>query len=390
MTDRAVEVVIVGGGVSGCAIARTLAPERDVLVLEREAIATGGATALAAGEVTMTPSYSDHPSVANHAMSFFRSFDGTGAFAFHERPSVELVPPDREGEARRRADRLSEAGFPVTFLEPDAVAAEYPRLTLENYVGVVRHEDTGFLDPYTLTVELKTEAEASGATFETGRTVTDVRVEDGDVVGVHTEDGPIDAGQVVVAAGWRTGGLLEDLLDLPIRPYRTQVVVLEAEPSMNESFPMGWIPGSHVYFRPEINGDLLVGGYSFAEDDPAAASEHVDEAFREHVAEIVPTFLANLDRAGFVDGWAGIDAATPDTRPIVDAPADAPEGLVVATGFHGRGVMTAPVTATIVRDIVLDERSSIPHEPFAIDRFDSRSADFPFYSISAGDDEYED
>ncbi|MGM0397751.1 MAG: NAD(P)/FAD-dependent oxidoreductase [Halobacteriota archaeon] len=390
MTDQDVDLVVVGGGVTGCAIARSVAPDLDVLVLERDKIATGGATALAAGEVTMTPSYSDVPSIANHAMAFFRDYDGTGAFSFHERPSVELVPSDREGEARRRADRLSEAGFPVSFREPSTVGTDHPRLSLDEYAGVVRHEDTGFLDPYTLTVELQNDAEDRGGTVETGRTVTDVRVEDGAVAGVRTETGRIDADQVVVAAGWRTRDLLEGVLELPIRPYRTQVVVLEPKPPMDDSFPMGWIPGRHVYFRPEVNGDLVVGGYSFAEDHPERASGQEDEEFRDHVASLVPTFLDDFDRAGFVDGWAGIDAATPDTRPIVDAPDDGPDGLVVATGFHGRGVMTAPVTATVARELVLDEEASIPHDPFALDRFESRSADFPFYSISSGDDEYED
>lgn len=388
MTD--VDVVIVGGGVSGCAIARAIATDFDVQVLERDSIATGGATALAAGEVTMTPSYADWPDIATHAMDFFREFDGTGAFEFHERPSVELVPADREGEARRRADRLSEAGFPVSFLEPSTVEAEHPRLSLGEFAGVVRHEATGFLDPYTLTVELKNEAEASGAVFETDRTVTEVRVENGSVEGVETETGRIDAEQVVVAAGWRTRDLLEGVLELPTRTYRTQVVVLEPDPPMADSFPMGWIPGRHVYFRPEENGDLLVGGYSFAEDDPEAASDQEDEEFRDHVAALVPTFLEDLDRAGFVDGWAGIDAATPDTRPIIDGPADAPDGLVVATGFHGRGLMTAPVTATVARDLLLERPPTIPHDPFELDRFESRSADFPFYSISSGDEEYED
>ena len=383
------DVVIVGGGVSGCAIAHALAPDSDVLVLERDAIATGGATALAAGEVTMTPSYSDVPAIAHHAMDFFRAFDGTGAFAFTERPSVELVRPDHEGEARRRADRLAEAGFPVSFLDAETVEADHPRLSLDEFAGVVRHEDTGFLDPYTFAVELKREAEERGAVFETDRTVTDVRVEDDWVVGVETEAGLVDADQVVVAAGWRTPALLDGIVELPVRTYRTQVVVLEPDPPMADAFPMGWIPGSHVYFRPEVNGDLLVGGWSFAEDDPVGASEKADEEFRTHVAGLVPTFLDDLERAGFVDGWAGIDAATPDTRPIVDAPEDAPAGLVVATGFHGRGVMTAPVTATVVRDILLDESPSIPHEPFALDRFDSRSSDFPFHSISSGDDDYE-
>ncbi|MFB6125530.1 MAG: NAD(P)/FAD-dependent oxidoreductase [Halanaeroarchaeum sp.] len=383
------DVVVVGGGVAGVAIARELAPHREVHLLEWEAIATGGATALAAGEVTMTPSYSDVPAVADHAMEFFHEYDGTRQFAFHDRPSVELVPADREAEARRRADRLADAGFAVAFQEPETVGEALPRLRLEEFAGVVRHEDTGFLDPYTFAVTLQADAEERGATVETGRTVTDVLVEDGAVTGVATDDGPLAAQTVIVAAGWRTRDLVADHLRLPTRTYRTQVVVLDPDPPMAGDFPMGWIPGEHVYFRPERNGDFLVGGWSFAEDDPVGVSTSEDEAFRDHVAGLVPRFLAEMDRAGFVDGWAGIDAATPDTRPVVDAPTDAPDGLVVATGFHGRGVMTAPVTGTVVRELVLGESPSVPHDPFALDRFDSGSAEFPFFSISSGDEEYE-
>ena len=95
--------------------------------------------------------------------------------------------------------------------------------------------------------------------------------------------------------------------------------------------------------------------------------------------------LPLLDRAQFVNGWAGIDGATPDTRPVVDAPDEGPAGLVVATGFHGRGVMTAPVAATAVRELVGGEPAPFALSTFALDRFDSRSPDFEFVSVSAGE-----
>ncbi|WP_154020450.1 FAD-dependent oxidoreductase [Halorubrum halophilum] len=87
-----------------------------------------------------------------------------------------------------------------------------------------------------------------------------------------------------------------------------------------------------------------------------------------------------------VDGWAGIDGATPDTRPIIDSPGDAPDGLVIAAGFHGRGVMSAPVARRLIRSLVAAEDSPLPSEPFSLDRFSSRSPDFEFMSISAGGD----
>lgn len=390
----AYDVVVVGAGVAGCAAARELAPDHDVLVVEKGQVA-GEATALSAGEVTMAPSYADRPAVAAHATEFFRAYDGTGEFRFHERPSYELVKPGRGGLARRRVDRLRSEGVDVEFVDAPTLAAEVPRLRSDHVDGAIRHADTGFVDPYTFAVTLQADAEARGAEFLTETAVHEVLVEDGgsdgngSVQGIATEAGVVAADVVVAAAGWRTRTFLEGTLEIPVRPYRTQVLVLEPETDLPREFPMGWIPGEHVYFRPELNGDLLVGGWSFAEDDPDAASRDADEAFRQHVADLLPTYFEGFDRAGFVNGWAGIDGATPDTRPIVDRPANGPDGLVVATGFHGRGIMTAPVTAALVRAHVAGEATDLPAGEFALSRFDSASPDFEFTSISAGDDDYE-
>lgn len=378
------EVIVVGGGIIGCAVAHELAPDRDVLVVEAGQLAAE-ATALAAGEITVTPSYSDVPEIAEHASDFFREFDGTGEFEFTERESIELVPPDREGEAQRRAERLAGEGFGVEYLDAETVEETYPRFDMGEFVGAVRHHETGFVDPYSLAMALHGEAEMRGATFRTHTPVAEVLVEDSAVAGVETADGEtLRADTVVAAAGWRTPDLLADLVELPVRPYRTQCVVLEPDSPLGDLFPMGWVPGQHVYFRPEHNGDLLVGGWSFAEDDPESASRSEDEAFRDHVADLVPRFLADFDAARFVNGWAGVDGSTPDTRPIIDEPGEGSEGLVVATGLHGRGVMTAPVAATTVGSLVRGEDAPFPLAPFRVDRFDSRSADFEFVSISAG------
>ncbi|MFB6219815.1 MAG: NAD(P)/FAD-dependent oxidoreductase [Halolamina sp.] len=396
--DRGYDLAIVGGGVVGCAAAHALAPDHDVLVVEQGQVAAA-ATARAAGEVTMAPSYSDFPQVAAHANEFFRAFDGTREFTYHPRPSLELVQPGRGEVARRRVERLQGEGLDIAYLEPDTVAEAAPRLRTDEIAGAVRHGETGFLDPYTFAVTLRAEAEERGATFLTGTAVESLVVgENGDdgvdgdagtITGLVTEVGAVDADRVLVAAGWRSERFLRGHLEIPVRPYRTQCLVLEPADPLTEAFPMGWIPGEHVYFRPELNGDLLVGGWSFAEDQPEAASEQADEAFRQHVAGLLPRFFDGFDDAGYVDGWAGVDGATPDTRPIIDAPDAGPANLLVATGFHGRGVMTAPVAAALVRSFVTGEGTELPEQLFALDRFDSTSPAFEFTSISAGDDDYE-
>lgn len=382
------DVAIVGGGVIGIAAARELAPHRDVVVVERGNLAAE-ASALAAGEITLTTTFTgaDAP-LADHAFSFFRSFDGTGAFHFEERPSVELVPEGEGENAAAYAATVAERGVNARYLDAESAAERYPRLDFSTFDGALQYDDTGFVDPYTFATTLAEDAEDRGATIATETPVTGIEVDAGAVTGIETAQGTLVADTVVVAAGWRTGEFLVDHVELPVRPYRTQCIVLEPQTPVGDDFPMGWLPGEHVYFRPELNGDILVGGWSFACDDPEAASGQADEDFKHHVAGLLPRFLQDGDRAGVVNGWAGIDGATPDTFPIIDAPATAPDGLVVATGFNGRGVMLAPIAGTLTRDIVLDQDPTLP-DVFRLDRFESTSPDFEFHSISAGDATYE-
>ncbi|PSP49184.1 FAD-binding oxidoreductase [Halobacteriales archaeon QH_3_68_24] len=387
-------VAVVGGGVVGCAVARALAPDHDVVVLEKGQVA-GEATALSAGLVTMTPSYHDVTAVPDRANAFFRSYDGTGEFRYTERPSVEFVPEGRADAARRRVERLQADGVEVSFVDPDAIAERYPLVAADRFAGGVEFAESGWLDPHTFATTLHDDAVDRGAEVHTGTAVESVVVRDGAVAGVETAEGTVGTDAVVAAAGWWTPDLLEGVAPVPVRPYRTQCIVVDPGESFADA-PIGWHPDEHAYFRPEHNGDLLVGGWSFAEDDPESASGNADEEFRQHVAELLPEWFEDMPDPRLVNGWAGIDGATPDTRPIVDAPGgmaggqpasdelhDVPENLVVATGFHGRGVMTAPVAADAVRAIVTGEDAPFPIETFALDRFDDYSREFEFTSVSS-------
>lgn len=377
MTD----VIVVGAGVAGCHAARELATDHEVTVLDREGVASG-ATGLSAGIVAPTLFYAETPGVARHANDFFRAFDGTADFSFTERNRIDLVEPDEVDEHRARGERLAEQGFPVDYLDADAVRERYPRVTPEGrgFAGAVEFRDTGWVDPYSYAAALAGEARDRGAAVETGVTVESVTSEGGAVTGVETSEGHYAADSVVLAACWATQDLLPAGVQIPIRPYRTQVIVLEPDDALDETFPLGRIGSEHLYFRPEHNGDLLLGGHHHLVDDPTAASRDADEAFKFDVAEFAPELFTGFENAGFVNGWAGVDAATPDTRPIIDAVG--PDGLVVATGFNGLGVMASPVVGPTVRARLTGERPAFTTEPFSLDRFDSLSPEFEYVSTS--------
>lgn len=375
------DVVVVGAGVAGCIAARALSADHEVRVLDRSGVAAG-ATGLSAGLVAPTLFYADMPGAARHANAFFREFDGTGQFSFTERRRLDFVESGDEADARAKAERLSADDFPVRYLDAEAVQSTYPRFTPDGFVGAVEYDDTGWVDPYTYANALYEDARERGVEFELDVEVEGVLAEAGDVVGVETGDGVRDADRVVVAAGWATPGLVADHVELPVKAYRTQCVVLEPEEAIDETFPLGRVGSEHLYFRPEHNGDLLIGGSHEVVADPAKVSRDADEEFTMQVAETIPRLVTGFENAGYVNGWAGVDAATPDARPILDEPDAAPDGLVIATGFNGLGVMASPLAAAAVREICGGESAPFPLDPFRLDRFESASGGFDLYTTS--------
>ncbi|RQG89651.1 NAD(P)/FAD-dependent oxidoreductase [Natrarchaeobius chitinivorans] len=375
-------VIVVGGGIAGCQAARELAVDHTVTLLERDNVATG-ATGVSAGLVAPTLFYSDRPAVATYANEYVRRFDGTNGFEFHERDRLDFVRPTDRKEANATATELAEKGFPVGYLDASAVADRYPQFDLEGFAGAVLYEDTGWVDPYTYASAVRSTAEDAGATVEAGVTVTGVTTDDSGVTGVETADnGHYPADAVVVAAGWRTPQLLPDGASVPVRPYRTQCIVLEPESPLSDDFPLGRLGDEHLYFRPEHNGDLLIGGAHEPISDPLAASTDADESFTLEVADFVPSFIDGFEAAGFVNGWSGVDTASPDTRPIIGPPPGGPDGLIVATGFNGLGVMASPVVGPVVRHHLTGVSIEFSPDVFDPDRFDSVTDTFEYVSTS--------
>lgn len=370
------DVVVIGGGIAGAAAARWLASDHDVRLVERGQVA-GGATGHASGLVSIAADYAAHPDLARFALDFFGAYDGTGPFAYNRTPNVGLVTADEGATARAEADRLTEAGLDAAFHEPASLESVFPDVfDLGDFVGGVVYEG-GWIDPHALTQAYLGAARAAGASVDTGVAAEAVIVADGAVAGVETDSGRVPAGTVVVAAGWPTRDLVAPFFYLPVRPFRYQTVNLAVERDLGPTYPIAWEHESYLYWRPEHNGELHVGGGTYFVDGRERRTT-VTESFRELVASVVPRRLRGLGEARVVgEGCCPTgDPATPDAYPIVDAPPEGPDGLVVATGLTGYGIMASPVVGRAVRALVADDPPPFSLSPLCLDRFDDRSVDF--------------
>lgn len=365
-------VVVVGAGVSGLAIAHELVSDLDVIVVDSGGVAAD-TTSRASGVISLAlePISS---AVRRFALESFRYLDGRGTFSFNERATVRLNPRTEETVPPSGGEYLDNQGLRDTF--PGVFA------DLAGYDGAWVYHETGMLNPIDYAMTLRWLSASEGVRFLTDRPMTDIVTDDDRVVGIETPQGRLTADAVVIATGWRARSHVIEHVELPIRPLRWHAVTFEGSFEPASPMPLGSEPVERMYWRPRSTGDILIGGNEYFIEHPTEAPSEVDPEFREAATSLAARLFEDVDTSVILqeDCCPTADSATPDGLPIIDAPPEVPDGLVVATGFHGRGVMLSPITGRIVRDLLMEEDSPFSLDPFSLDRFGDRGQSFTYRS----------
>jgi glycine oxidase len=360
-------VVIIGGGVIGCACALALS-RRGVhaVVLERGAARveapgeTGASTWAAAGIVSaQVATHSDGPlsrlCVAGRSAypAFAAEIEALSGMDVQLRAAGVMRPAYDEAElAAIRAEVAWQepAGLRVEHLDAAAARALEPALTHE-VVGAVRFPDDPRIDPPSLLAALRVAIERRGAALRFGAEVRRVVTRDGRARGVALADGTtIEADAVVITAGsWSS---LVEGSTLPadmVQPARGQIVELRVP----EQILRGVVEGRDAYLSPRDDGRILVGStVELAGYRPVATAAVVRDLLAGAI-RLVPA----LADAGVTRAWSGLRPYTRDELPLL-GPTEV-EGLFLATAHFRNGVLLAPVTGEIVAALVMKEAS--PH-----------------------------
>ncbi|HWP65023.1 MAG TPA: FAD-dependent oxidoreductase, partial [Candidatus Limnocylindria bacterium] len=266
MTPRAADVVVVGGGLVGCAVARALA-QRGCSVVVAERGRTGAeASSAAAGFLSPQADFAtDGPLVRFGVAS--RALYPRWARALARESGVDpqlrrrgmlyaatSAAEQRGLEARLRWQRR--CGWRV-----EAVSARKARALVPGLGPAVRggvfFPDDAIIDNERLAVAAALAARRAGATVLEGCAVRHVLARGGRISGVRTTRGRLDAGAVVVAAGAWAGGLVlpRDVPPPPVVPVRGQMVVLRGLAGLVDR-PLHGYDG---YLAPRADGRVLVG-----------------------------------------------------------------------------------------------------------------------------------
>jgi glycine oxidase len=356
------DVVVIGGGVIGCAIAWRLAREGAAVRLVERGRIGGEASWAAGGQLVPFASPTLAPALLDHYLAGARLYDDfvaalreEGGPPFEYRISGRLIVATTAEELAAlevAAARQGPAGVRAELWSAERLAAEEPRVA---GVGALHLPEHGYVDNRRMVPALALAAARRGARVEEGRFATGLLTDGGRVVGVEVGDERIAAGAVVNAAGcWAS--LVDRRFPVPVVPAKGQIAALEVPSPPSQRI----ISYPEVTIVPRLDGRLLL----------AATREHVGYD-RRVTAWAVHRLLdgalrrfPELGSATLLETWTGlrpINAA--DERPLIGAAAT--PGLYYATGHMGMGITSAPATAEALTGLLLRGRSALDIEAFA-------------------------
>jgi glycine/D-amino acid oxidase-like deaminating enzyme len=361
VATRTYDVVIVGGGVMGSAVAYFLRAEGfagRVLVLERDLTYRHASSGLSVGGIRQQYGTAINIQLSRASLSFYERFPeqmevrgDRPDIAFRQRGYLFLGDAARWPIMQRWHRVQREHGVEAVLLAPEEARALVPDLSLDGIHGASFGWRDGTLDPGSVLQGFVRKARDLGAEYLEDE-VIGIGIAHGRVTGVATRRSGVIASPIVVnAAGPRAGALARLAgLTLPVEPVRRQVYVFEPERALPYDLPLV-IDVTGIYFRQEPGGRVLTGR-SFP-DDPHTFDFTWDRdrfftGIWPDLARRMPCFhQLRLER-----GWAGLyDMNVVDQNAILGAHPEV-AGLFCIAGFSGHGFQQAPAAGRGVAELI--------------------------------------
>lgn len=374
MTETA-DVVIIGGGIVGSSVAYHLAEAgcSNVLILEREEQQGMGSTAKSMGGVRAQFATEVNIRMSLYSVDFFSKFEeATGHTAGYKPHGYLFVATnDRHLDyLNANLKRQQACGLQnVEMVTREDIIKVVPQMIADDVVGGSFCPTDGFVDPYSVMTGFAKQARAKGARIWLETEVTGIDMDQGGVSGVETSRGYISTRAVVNAAGpWAAIVARLAGVDIPVEPLRRQIVKTEAFHQLPARLPMVIDMSSGFHFRREGESFLLAWP-----DDEETYGFRTDFDYG-FIEKILPRAVSRVPE--FADAkvnpsrcWAGMYEVTPDHHAIIGR-APGVEGLYLANGFSGHGVMHSPATGRIVSELILHGESRlIDASPLRAERF---------------------
>jgi thiazole synthase len=359
------EILIIGGGVIGLAIAVELKRRgADVTVLSRDF--KQAASHAAAGMLAPLAENISSPSMLELCLrsrwlypewvSKLEELTGvdTGYFP------CGILAPVLSGES----DRAFNKNDNNAWLDRDTINLYQPGLG-EDVIGGWWHPEDGQVDNRQLLKSLLQAAESLGVEIQEGIAVEAIQQKQGKVDKVLTSSGEFRADRYVLASGsWSNS-----LLPIPVRPVKGQMLSVRMPQLQHQPFPLQRVLfGEDIYLVPRKDGRLIIGA---TVEEVGWTPHNTPNGIKTLLEKATRLYPATGDWA-IEEFWWGFRPGTKDELPILGA--SSCENLILATGHYRNGILLAPITASLITDLILENKIDPLLEKFSPNRFYNKSS----------------
>ncbi|HLR11477.1 MAG TPA: FAD-dependent oxidoreductase [Sporosarcina sp.] len=380
------DVVVVGGGIMGAAIAYYGAKAGlQMTVLEKKEIASGTSSRCDGNilAIDKDPGFDSQMSLKSQQLVHELSKELTLPFEYRNPGSILVCESDAEMEAAQKwVTQQQEAGLSFKMLDRADLRHESKYFADDLYGGLECKTDST-VNPYMLTFSMLHDAKKMGAEVYTHTEVRAIhRTPDGQFR-LETSQGMITANQVVNAAGiWapKIGEMVG--VDIPIYPRKGHIIVASRqEPvGVRKVMEFGYLIskfggerivdeltekyGVALVFEPTESQNFLLG----SSREFVGFDTTVNYRVLEVMARRVLRFYPKIADMTIIRSYAGLRPWTEDHLPIISAVDEVPN-YFVAAGHEGDGISLAAITGKVVEELLSGKETSIPTEPVRLDRF---------------------
>jgi len=384
-TSQNADVLVIGGGVIGLAIAWRAA-QRGLRVVLADPAPGAGASYAAAGMLTPVAeaAYAERElfDLGSASLGLYPDFvaeltDVTGLNVGFRRSGTLQVAFDADDMAMLAEHALLRESFGVPTQRLTGRECRRAEPMLGPVFGGLLVDDDASVDPRLLAAALLAAARKAGVVHLPVRAVR-LRAGAGRAEGADLADGSaVTAGQVVLSAGWASATLdgLPAAAALPLRAVKGQTIRLRptpatlagsTSPSLLHRTVRAFVRGSPVYLVPREDGELVVG----ATQEELGADTTVTAGGVWQLLRDARALVPGITELELAETVAGLRPGTPDNAPVL-GPSELP-GLVFATGHFRGGVLLAPVTADLITDFLRTGTMSETASPFSAQRFSAQ------------------
>ena len=370
MIEKA-DVVIIGGGVNGCALAYELSLKGiKAVVVERKHLASGATGRCGAG-IRQQWSSRENAALAIESVRIFERLEeelgssiglrqGGYLIAIHDEKDME--------QAEKNVEMQRSLGLDVSILEADEINDIVPILDIEGMkaIGATFCPTDGHADPFKTTYAYANAAMRNGAEIYRFTEVQDIVTDGEEIKAVRTNRGTIKTGVVVNAAGAWSKKIAEMAgIELPNVPYKKEIIVTERMTRIFDAMVISFRDG--IYFSQQDEGQIL-GGIPPPETVTGYKTEPT-LPFLEHMSSTLTRYAPVLKHINVLRQWTGFYDVTPDALPILGE-VKGLKGFIQCNGFSGHGFMLSPMVAKLLAQLIAGEKTSLPIDRLNLERFE--------------------